>query len=83
MLEVLHSSEFEIKKLKSPVPVLLDFRGSYADQKFFDEFKSLMKQYSNSALKSATFGITGVKMIIASAITRFNGSVQSRNISTT
>ena len=73
MLDVLYKSEEEFKKLTSPIPVLLDYTGAYANDKFVKEMKRLSKQYRDLIVKSASIGITGVKRILARAITRFNG----------
>ena len=73
LLDVLYKSEEEFKKLTSPIPVLLDFSGAYANERFVNEFKILSKKYRDLVLKSATPGITGVKKIIAAAVNKFNG----------
>lgn len=73
MLDVLYASEKVFRGLSSPVPVLLDFSGSFGNDQFLDELKRLGKHYDRLVLKGASVGITGLKKVLATAYNTFTG----------
>ena len=47
LLDVLYKSEEEFKKLKQPIPVLLDYNDAYPNSKYMAELKRLGKKYDH------------------------------------
>lgn len=73
LLPTLYESEEVLKKTIQPVPVLLNFSSSLTNEKFLSEIKRLTREYDSRILKAASYGVTGIKKILARAVNTFTG----------
>lgn len=73
MLDVLHASEEVFKKLKNPVPVLLDFTDAFVGNDFMNEFTRLGNKYDALIEKGASIGFNGSKKALAMVFFVYTG----------
>ena len=71
LLEVLLATEKILKRQTSPIPILIDYTGSYANPAFIEQMKRISKEYNPVIEKSASVGVTGIKQLLAKAVVKF------------